>query len=78
MKLLAKLVFKIHKLIYGYPTKSEIRLVLEDEVYQGGLTWYVGMLYVCGESIDEICNWMGMTREEVIKKLNETAKKVKL
>lgn len=78
MKLIAKLVFKIHKLIYGYPTRSEIRLVIEDELYQGGLTWYIGMLYICGESINDICEWMDMDREDVIKKLNETAKKVKL
>ena len=52
MKKIAKIIFKIHRLIYRYPMRSEIRLVLEYHDLIGSL-WYIGMLYICGESISE-------------------------
>ena len=40
MKKIAKLLFKIHRLIYGYPCRSEVRLGIEQYHLNGGLTWY--------------------------------------
>ena len=78
MKVVAKIVFKVHRLIFKYPTRSEIRLVLQDDNYNIGIGWYVGMLYICGESVQQICECMGMTEVEVKRYLIEIAKGVKL
>jgi hypothetical protein len=72
MKKIAKFVFKIHRIIYRYPMRSEIRLVLEYHDLIGSL-WYIGMLYICGESISEIAVLMGVSKQEVMDSLNRIA-----
>ena len=78
MKIIAKVIFKIHKLIFKYPTRSEIRLVIEGESISMGLDWYIGMLYICGESIEEISLWTALDKKVIIETLNQMAKRVKL
>ncbi len=72
MKKIAKIIFKIHRLIYRYPMRSEIRLVLEYHDLIGSL-WYIGMLYICGESISEIAILMNTSKQEVMDSLNRIA-----
>lgn len=72
MKKIAKIIFKIHRLIYRYPMRSEIRLVLEYHDLIGSL-WYIGMLYICGESISEIAVLMNTSKQEVMDSLNRIA-----
>lgn len=78
MKTIAKFVFKVHRLIYGYPCRSEVRLSMEDDLFGYGLTWYVGMLYICDESISDISEWMDLSEKEVKEKLNLSVKRLKL
>jgi hypothetical protein len=73
MKTIAKIVFKIHKLIYKYPCRSEVRLAL-DTVDSLGRDWFICMLYVCEENIYTIADWVDLTEEEVIEELNNVVK----
>lgn len=79
MKVIAKIVFKIHRLIYKYPTKSEIRLALATTPFHRfELIEMIGMLYLCESSIEEVGVWFSMDDKEVIKELNTLADKVEL
>jgi hypothetical protein len=79
MKVIAKLVFKIHRLIYKYPTTSEIRLALNEiPFHKFDLTETVGMLYLCNSTVVEVANWLSMDEKEVIARLNTLADKVEL
>lgn len=78
MKKIAKIVFKIHRLLYGIPTRSEVRLAMDELVHIGGVKWFVCMLYVCDESISNICEWMSLSEKEVKEYLNDAANEVKL
>jgi hypothetical protein len=78
MKTIAKVVFKIHRKIYKYPTKSEIRLVLMDEDSPLDFDWFIGMLYLCGDSVSSIAKSLDMSEQEIKDKLNYIAKGVKL
>jgi hypothetical protein len=79
MKVIARLVFKVHRFIYKYPTKSEIRLALAAIPFDRfELTESVGILYLCESSIEEVGDWFGMDEKAVIKELNTLADKVKL
>jgi hypothetical protein len=73
MKSIAKVVFKIHRLIYKYPCRSEVRLAL-DSTDSLGKNWFICMLYVCEENIYTIADWVSLTEEEVIKELNYAVK----
>jgi hypothetical protein len=75
VKSVAKIIFKAHRFFYGYPTKSEVRLGLE---FHGFLHSNVGMLYICGESIPDICEWTSLSKEEVIDELNDIARGARL
>jgi len=69
---LVKLIFKLHKFIYKYPCKSEVRLVLEQtKNHPYGLTYFVSILYTCGESIENISEWIGVDEDKVKQVLNE-------
>ena len=69
---IARLIFKLHRMVYGYPCKSEVRLALELELFHNyGLTYSAAMLYICGEDLDEIADWLGISRKQVIDILNE-------
>jgi hypothetical protein len=76
MKKIAKLLFKIHRLIYGYPCRSEVRLGIEQYHLNGGLTWYIGMLYICEENFSDISLWLDISDEEIKFHLNKIAKGV--
>lgn len=79
MSVIARLVFKIHRLIYKYPTRSEIRLALQAvPISRFDLTKTVGMLYLCESSIAEVGEWFNMSEKEVVKRLNSLAEEVKL
>lgn len=78
MKIIAKLVFKIYIKIYGYPMRSHVRLVMENLPNRDySLTYTVGLLYVCGESIDDLCDWYGFSRSFVVTLLNQFVEKYK-
>lgn len=79
MKSIAKLVFKIHRLIYKYPTTSEIRLALNEIPFSKfDLTETVGMLYICNSTVAEVADWLSLDEKEVIRRLNILADGVKL
>jgi hypothetical protein len=79
MKAIATFVFKVHRFIYKYPTKSEIRLALNVIPYSKfDLTETVGMLYICNSSVEEVADWLNMDEKEVIRRLNILADGVKL
>jgi hypothetical protein len=73
--MIIKTIFKLHILIFKYPCRSNIRLVLEQSAYIYDLDWRVGMLYVCGESLDSIADWLYLEKDDVISVLNKLAKK---
>lgn len=72
MKTIAKFIFKSHRVIFKHPCRSEVRLALEDSGFSSGLTWYAAMLYICGESIPDIAEWLSMSEEEVKHSLNKS------
>ena len=79
MKTAAKIIFKVHRLIYKYPTKTEIRLALNAiPLTVFDLTETAGMLYVCNSNIAEVAEWLNMDDKEVIRRLNVLADGVKL
>jgi hypothetical protein len=76
MKYIIKTIFKLHILIFKYPCRSNIRLALEQPGYVYDLDWRVGMLYVCGESLGSISDWVYLEKQEVIGILNNLAVRV--
>jgi hypothetical protein len=52
--------------------------VLEQSPYIYDLDWRVGMLYVCGESIEGISDWTYLEKEEIISILNKLAERVNI
>ena len=71
MKKIARIIFKIHRKLFGYPARSEVRLVMEfTNTNHMGISSTVGMLYVCGESLDEICDWTCLSKNKVKEELN--------
>jgi len=74
--MIIRTIFKLHIFIFKYPCRSNIRLVLERSGYVYDLDWRVGMLYVCGESLDSISDWLYLEKHEVINTLNRLSKKV--
>lgn len=78
IKKIAKIIFSLHRLIYKYPCRSEVRLGLDKYSYNGGLTWYIGMLYICEEKMEDICTWLDISEEDAKFHLNKIAKGVVL
>lgn len=76
MKKIVKLIFKIHRFIFRVPSKANVRIALEQKQYMYDLSWRVGMLYVCGESITVISEWVSMEESEIVKILNKLADEV--
>lgn len=69
---IAKILFKLHRLVYKYPCKTEVRLVLEkSEDYFYTLTSTVAMLYLCGETVSEISQWTGLSEIQIKDELNQ-------
>lgn len=77
MKKIAKVLFKIHRFIYKYPTRSEIRLALETSDFID-TNWYICMLYICDEPIDEIARLIDISEDKVKERLNQAASVVDL
>lgn len=72
MKFIANIVFKIHRKIYGYPCRSEVRLAVEfNDLSLFGLTSVVGMLYICGQDLEGIEEWTALSRERIKEELND-------
>lgn len=71
MRKFARIIFKIHRKLFGYPARSEVRLVMEfTNTNYMGISSTIGMLYVCGESLDEICDWTCLSKEQIKEELN--------
>jgi len=77
MKTIARIVFKIHRIIYKYPTVSEIRLILDTNFFIE-TNWYICMLYISGESISEIADLVHISEDMVKQRLNEAASTLNL
>lgn len=76
--MIIKTIFKLHILLFKYPCRSNIRLALERSPHTSSLSWRVGMLFVCGESIESISDWTYLEKEDVILILNKLAKEVNI
>lgn len=74
--MIIKTVFKIHRFIFRKPSKSNVRMALEQKQYMYDLSWRVGMLYVCGESVEGISEWLSLEEKDIIKILNKLADEV--
>lgn len=75
--MIIKTVFKIHRLIFRKPSKSNVRMALEQKQYMYDLSWRVGMLYICGESVEGISEWLSVEEKDIINMLNKLADEVK-
>lgn len=78
MKYIAKVVFKIYRLIHGYPCKSEVRLAaryIASIPYS--LTYSVAILYICESNIDDVSEWIGLEPSEIKKMLNDLVEEYK-
>ena len=73
--MIIKTIFKLHILLFKYPCRSNVRLAIENSVVYD-LNWRVGMLFVCGESIEGISDWTYLEKEEIISILNKLAREV--
>ena len=73
--MIIKTIFKLHILLFKYPCRSNVRLAIEESVVYD-LNWRVGMLFVCGESIEGISDWTYLEKEEIISILNKLAREV--
>lgn len=72
MRKIARIIFKLHRYIYGYPCRSEVRLALDvTDTMVFGLTSTVGMLYICGEDVEGICDWVDLNSKQVKEELND-------
>jgi hypothetical protein len=65
-----KLFYYIHKRLYGYPSRGHVRLALQQDLANNSFKWRIGMLYVCGESLEEIAKHFSVPRERVRMTLN--------
>lgn len=73
--MIIKTIFKLHILLFKYPCRSNVRLAIEQSTAYD-LDWRVGMLFVCGESIESISDWTYLEKEEIISILNKLAGEV--
>jgi hypothetical protein len=77
MKTIARFIFKLHRVIFKYPCRSEVRLALQYTGFSSGLTWYAAMLYICDEKISDIADWLDMPESQVKQELNKSLKDFK-
>lgn len=76
--MIIKFIFKLHIMLFKYPCKSNVRLALENLIYVRSLSDRVGMLFICGESIESIADWLYLEKHEVIQILNDLVKESKV
>lgn len=76
MKRIANVVFKIHIRLFKYPCTSHVRLALHRR-YIYDFEWNIGLLYVCGDSIQTVADWLDIDKEQVKKHLCNLVKGVK-
>lgn len=69
-----KVIFYLHRLIYRYPCRSEVRLKLENkkQSFSYNLTYSACVLYICNESLEEIADWLGIEKDAVKEVLNKS------
>lgn len=60
-----KLLFYIHKKLYGYPCREHVRVALVQGRANSGVKHRVAMFYLCGCTIEEIANTVGITKDRV-------------
>jgi hypothetical protein len=65
-----RLIHYLHKRIYGYPSRGHVRLALQQNLANNSFKWRLGMLYVCGESVEELAKHFTIPRERVRMTLN--------
>lgn len=65
-----KWLYYLHSRIYGYPSRGHVKLALQQDLANTSFKWRLGMLYVCGESIDEIAKHFTIPKGRVIMTLN--------
>jgi len=69
--IIPKLVFKIYRAMFKYPCRSEVRLALQkSQNHHYGLTYIADILYICGEDIPSISEWLGVAEDKVKEILN--------
>ncbi len=72
MNKIHKLVFKIHRKLFGYPMRSEIRLAFNDPSFgMLSLESTVALVYICGESIEDVSEWLNIEEVEIKSILNK-------
>lgn len=69
-----KLIYKIHVLIFGYPSRSEVRDAMNYKTYITRQEYDIGILYICGISIKETAIWLNISEDNIIKILNSIVK----
>ena len=78
MKTVAKFIFKVHRKLYGYPMRSQVRFVLQNlHGRKYDLIYSVALLYICGETIEEVGEWFGLPESEIVARLNEFVEEYK-
>ena len=65
-----KLFHTLYKRLYGYPCRGHVKLALQQDLANTSFKWRLGMLYVCGESVEEIAKHLEIPRERVRMTLN--------
>lgn len=71
MNKIHRLVFKIHRKLFGYPMRSEIRLAFnEHSLGMLSIESTVALVYICGESIEDVSEWLKIEESEVKSILN--------
>ena len=67
-----KIIFKIYRLIFRRPCRSEVRLVLDNmKAPPYNLTYSAAVLYIFGESVYEISEWFGVDEAAIVDALNK-------
>ena len=78
MKTIINIIFKTHIELFGIPCRSHVRIAIENNYIIGyNKSWRIGMLYVCGENLGAIAEWMCTNKKEVIQVLNEVTRGVR-
>lgn len=68
---IAKLIFKLHRKLFGFPCRSEVRLALESSSCFLNSSFSLGVLYICGESISSISDWNNYSVKFIKSELNK-------
>lgn len=75
---IAKFIFKLHRKLFGFPCRSEVRLALESTYCPINSAFSLGVLYICGESIESISNWNNCSTTHIKAELNKIVRGLEL